>query len=331
MDPLAELNKKHGNDALFILDNKKAIVDVQALPTGSVALDIALGVGGFPRGRIVEVFGPEGSGKTLLALSTIANVQKVGGNAAFIDVEHALDPKFARLLGVDTSRLYYAQPSDGEIAINLMQDAIKSGYFDIVVLDSVASLVTKAELLNDIGGPEASAAVARLMSSALKVMTPTISQTKTVAIFINQLREKPQVLFGSPEYTPGGRALKFYASIRIDARKKQVEKHGDKPIGHLVGCHIIKNKVSAPFSRCNIKLNYTQGIDHHHDVLETAKELGIIQQQGSWFVYGDQKFNGNVGLYAMDWSILDLILSDIHKRIKEDGKQGVVEVKENPT
>ncbi len=312
---LIELNKKYGANSLFKLDDKKEITDVKVLSTGSLALNIALGVGGFPRGRVVEIYGPEGSGKTLLTLTTISATQKAGGNCAFIDVEHALDPTFARLLGVDTSTLYYAQPDSGDIALNLMQDTIKSGYFDIVVLDSVAGLVTEDELANPIGTTGAAGATARLMSMALKVMTPTISTTKTVAIFINQLREKPMVMYGSPEYTPGGRALKFYASIRIDARKRQVEKEGIKEVGHLVECKITKNKVAPPFGRCHIKLSYTKGIDHLHDTIETGKELGLIIQQGSWFHYSDLKFNGNLELYAMDWTTQDKLLKEIQGRI----------------
>jgi len=298
------------------MDDKTEITEVTALPTGSIALDLALGVGGFPRGRVVEIFGPEASGKTLLSLSAISNAQKLKGTAAFIDVEHALTPKFARLLGVDTGNLYYSQPDSGDIALNLMEDIIKSGYFDIVVLDSVAGLVTKEELERPIGDGRV-APTAILMASALRRMTSVISKTKTVAIFINQLREKPMVLFGSPEYTPGGRALKFYASTRIDARKRQVEKNSSgKPIGHLVDCYIVKNKVAPPFERCHIKLNYSSGIDHTHDIIETAKKLEIIQQSGSWFQYHDLKFNGNSELYAMDWTTIDLVLQEIKDKTK---------------
>lgn len=313
---LKEIQKKYGVLSLFKMDDKTEITEVTALPTGSIALDLALGVGGFPRGRVVEIFGPEASGKTLLSLSAISNAQKLKGTAAFIDVEHALTPKFARLLGVDTGNLYYSQPDSGDIALNLMEDIIKSGYFDIVVLDSVAGLVTKEELERPIGDGRV-APTAILMASALRRMTSVISKTKTVAIFINQLREKPMVLFGSPEYTPGGRALKFYASTRIDARKRQVEKNSSgKPIGHLVDCYIVKNKVAPPFERCHIKLNYSSGIDHTHDIIETAKKLEIIQQSGSWFQYHDLKFNGNSELYAMDWTTIDLVLQEIKDKTK---------------
>jgi len=313
---LAELHKKYGVTSIFKMDEKMDITEVTALPTGSIALDLALGVGGFPRGRTVEIFGPEGSGKTLLSLSAIANAQKLKGTAAFIDVEHALTPKWARLLGVDTSNLYYSQPDFGEQALGIMEDEIKSGFFDIVVLDSVAGLVTKAELENPVGTSKM-APTAILMAEALRRMTSIISKTKTVAIFINQLREKPAVLFGSPEYTPGGRALKFYASIRIDARKRQIEKDSaGRPIGHLVECYIVKNKVAPPFERCHIKLNYNQGIDHIHDVIETAKRLEIIETKGSWFQYKDMKFNGNTELYAMPWKNIDLLIQDIQERVK---------------
>lgn len=317
-DVVKLINDKYGVNSVFKMEENATITEIAALPTGSIALDIALGVGGFPRGRTVEIFGPEGSGKTLLSLSAIANAQKLKGTAAFIDVEHALDLKFARLLGVDTSNLYLSQPDFGEQALGIMEDEIKSGYFDIVVLDSVAGLVTEAELEKPVGTSKM-APTAILMAEALRRMTSIISKTKTVAIFINQLREKPAVLFGNPEYTPGGRALKFYASIRIEARKKQVEKNSmGKPTGHLVDCYIVKNKVAPPFERCHIKLSYTSGIDHTHDIIEVAKQLGIIEMKGSWYHYGGLKFNGNDELYAMDWSTIDLIMADIQRRITEN-------------
>jgi recombination protein RecA len=325
-----ELNKKYGMASIFKMDDKTTITEITALPTGSMALDIALGVGGFPRGRTVEIFGPEGSGKTLLSLSAIANTQKLKGTAAFIDVEHALTPNFARLIGVDTSLLYYSQPDWGEQALGIMEDEIKSGYFDIVVLDSVAGLVTEAELKKPLGDNKM-APTAILMAEALRRMTSIISKTKTVAIFINQLREKPATLFGSPEYTPGGRALKFYASIRIDARKRQVEKDSaGKPVGHLVECCVVKNKVAPPFERCHIKLRYNSGIDHAHDIIEVAKSLNIIEMKGSWYHYGGLKFNGNQELYSMQWETLDLLMQDIQKRIK-DGEQGVAKEEGNTT
>lgn len=315
---VGEIKKKYGNASLFKMDEKTDITEVTALPTGSIALDLALGVGGFPRGRTVEIFGPEASGKTLLSLSAIANTQKLKGTAAFIDVEHSLTPKWARLIGVDTSNLYYSQPDSGDQALGIMGDIIKSGFFDIVVLDSVAGLVTEAELLKPMGDNKM-APIAILMAEALRRMTSTISKTKTVAIFINQLREKPAVMFGSPEYTPGGRALKFYASIRIDARKRHIEKNSvGQPIGHLVECYIVKNKVAPPFERCHIKLNYNQGIDHIHDIIETAKKLDIIQTHGSWYHYKDSKFNGNAELYGMEWSTLDDILATIQERTKDE-------------
>ena len=313
---IEEIRKKYGVLSLFLMDSRTEVTDITALPTGSIALDLAIGVGGFPRGRTVEIFGPEGSGKTLLSLSAIANTQKLKGTAAFIDVEHALTPKFARLLGVDTSNLYYSQPDFGEQALGIMEDEIKSGYFDIVVLDSVAGLVTEAELKTPIGDNKM-APIAILMAEALRRMTAIISKTKTVAIFINQLREKPATMFGSPEYTPGGKALKFYSSIRIDARKRQVNKDSTgKPIGHLVECCVIKNKVAPPFNRCHIKLDYSRGIDHIHDIVETAKSLGIITSTGSWYHYKEQKYNGNEELYSMDWSIIDQILKDIQESNK---------------
>lgn len=317
---IGRLNKEHGDGHIFLMDSRTDITKISVLPTGSLALDNAIGVGGFPRGRVVEIYGPEATGKSMLSLSAIAHTQKIGGYAAFIDVEHALSPKFARLIGVDTTKLYYSQPDDGAIALTTMEELISSSLFDIVVLDSVAALVTEGELEGKYGDNKI-APTAILMSKALKRMTATISRTKTVAIFINQLREKPMVLFGSPEYTTGGKALKFYASVRIDVRIKKKEYDArNKQIAHDVTCKIVKNKVAPPFDTCHIRLDYTKGIDEKYDIIETAIELGMIVNKSSWYYIGEEKFAGKEALYAMKeetlWPIRDSIKEKIHSEKK---------------
>jgi len=300
-DKLVEKEEKRfGQNVMFKMAVRPNIVDVKTISTGSLALDNAIGVGGFPRGRIIEIYGPEATGKSMLSLSAIAHVQSIGGYAAFIDAEHALSPQFAKLIGVNIDNLYYSQPDDGETALGLMEDIIGSGLFDIVVLDSVAALVTEAELDGSYSDNKV-APTAILMAKALKRMTTIINKTKTAAIFINQLREKPMVMFGSPEYTPGGRALKFYTSIRADVRmREKFLNQSKKQIAHIVEVKVVKNKIAPPFGVCNIKLDYTSGIDKRYDIIETAKELGIIQTKSSYFYFGDKCILGSDSLYNMD-------------------------------
>ncbi len=316
---ISGLNKAHGDRSIFQMDDRADLTEIQTITTGSLSLDHAIGVGGFPRGRIVEIYGPEATGKSLLALSSVAKVQENGGYAAFIDAEHALTPAFARLLGVNTKTLDYSQPDSGELALTIMEKMIASSVFDIVVLDSVAALVTEEEMVGNVGDANKPAYTAILMAKALKRMTGIISKTRTVAVFINQLREKPMVLFGSPEYTPGGKALKFYASLRIEVKKKEVEKDANgRPIGHLVNCRIVKNKVAPPFATCQMKLNYTNGIDKNFDIITVALELGIINKASSWYHFGEHKFNGEDALIealSTNAQFLDTILKAIQEKL----------------
>ena len=328
---LDSINKKHGKDSIFVMGKREDVTGTHALSTGSLALDCAIGVGGFPRGRIVEIYGPEAAGKSLILLSTIAQIQRSGGSAAFIDAEHALSPDFAKLLGVNIDKLYYVQPESGEKALLIMEELISSCLFDIVGLDSVAALITEQELQADYSDKKP-AYLAILMGKALKKMTSIISRTKTVAVFINQLREKPMTLFGSPEYTTGGKALKFYSSLRIDVRRinKEKDKHG-VPVGHTVRCTIIKNKVAPPFGVCNIRLDYKTGIDTLSDALTTATELGVITQASSWFNYGENKWNGFEAMltyFTNNAGALQLLISQIREIMnndstKKEAKQGL--------
>ena len=273
------------------MGDQPKLTEIQVLPTGSLSLDLATGVGGFPRGRIVEVFGPEKAGKSMLLLSCIAQTQKAGGACAFIDMEHALTPNFAILLGCDINTLYIARPDTGNEALQIMEELIDSGLFDVVGLDSVAALTTKAELDGDYDQQHI-APLAKLMSHALRVMTAKISKTHTVAVFINQIREKPMVLFGKKEYTTGGKSLKFYSSLRIEVRKLTDHKEDKKTVGHTAKCTIEKNKVAPPFSQCEIKLDYRTGIDKLHDLLLVGKQLDLIDQTSSWIKYHDYSWNG---------------------------------------
>lgn len=319
---LEALNKKYGNDVIFHMSSRQSIVGISALPSGSLSLDHATGVGGYPRGRIIEIFGPEAGGKTLLSLSAIAQTQRSGGKCAFIDVEHALSLEFAKLSGVNTDELVYSQPDKGDVALQVMEDLIRSDIYDIVCLDSVAALVTEEELKKGYGD-HAIARTAILMAEALRKMTAIISTTKTVAIFINQLRDKPMVLFGSPEYTPGGRALKFYSSLRIDVRKKtqDIDEAG-KRIGHTIVCKIVKNKVAPPFTTCTIRLDYKYGVDQIYDVIECGKVLNIIKQSSSYYYYKEATFNGEeklrIALEENEHALLKQLCIDIKETIEKE-------------
>lgn len=294
-------------------DNPK-LTEIKTLPTGSLSLDLATGVGGFPRGRITEIFGPERAGKSMLLLSCIAQTQKSGGACAFIDMEHALTPSFATLIGVDINSLYVCRPDTGNEALQVMESLIESGLFDVVGLDSVAALTTKAELESDFDQIHI-APLAKLMSASLRVMTAKISKTQTVAVFINQIREKPMVMFGKSEYTTGGKALKFYSSLRIEVRKSAEERVDKKPVGHTVKCTIEKNKVAPPFSQCEIRLDYHTGMDRIHDLLLVGKQLDLVSQSSSWLKYKDLSWNGIEA--AREQLIKDgKLLEMLHKEIK---------------
>lgn len=284
---LKMLEKKYGAGAVMRLGDTK-VLNVDAIPTGSMTLDLALGIGGVPRGRIVEIYGPESSGKTTVALSIIAQAQKMEGEAAFIDVEHALDPVYAKALGVDIDNLLVSQPDSGEQALEIAEALIRSGAIDVIVVDSIAAMTTRAEIDGEMGDLHVGQ-LARLMSQAMRKLTAAISKSNCVAIFINQIREKIGVMYGSPETTPGGRALKFYASVRIDVRKGEPIKDGSQVIGASTRCKVVKNKVAPPFKEAEFDMMYGEGISRTGEVLDLATELEIVKKGGSWFSYGDRK------------------------------------------
>jgi len=312
---LAQIERQFGKGSVMRLGDE-ARAPVEVIPTGSIALDIALGIGGLPRGRVIEVFGPEGSGKTSIALHAIANVQRKGGIAAFIDAEHALDPEYAKKLGVDTDSLLVSQPDTGEQALEIADMLVRSGAIDIIVIDSVAALVPRAEIEGEMGDSHVGLQ-ARLMSQALRKMTGAINQTKTTAIFINQLREKIGVMFGSPETTTGGRALKFYASVRMDVRRIETLKDGTEPVGSRVRVKVVKNKVSPPFKTADFDLLYGQGISREGGLIDLGVEHGLIRKAGAWYTYeGDQLGQGKENARNFLRNNPD-VADEIEKKIKE--------------
>ncbi|MCI7805013.1 MAG: recombinase RecA [Oscillospiraceae bacterium] len=284
---IAQIEKNFGKGAVIKLGANQTM-QVDAIPTGSMGLDMALGIGGVPRGRIVELYGPESSGKTTVALHIIAEAQKMGGEVAFVDVEHALDPTYAAALGVDVDNLLVSQPDSGEQALEIMEALVRSGAIDVVVLDSVAALTTKAEIDGNMGDSNVGQ-LARLMSQAMRKLTPLLSKTNCVAIFINQIREKIGVMYGNPETTPGGRALKFYASVIIDVRKGEAIKDGSELIGSRTKIKIKKNKVAPPFKECEFDIIFGKGISRTGEVLDMAVELDVIKKSGAWFSYDGNK------------------------------------------
>ncbi|WP_261166154.1 recombinase RecA [Microbacterium sp. Marseille-Q6965] len=312
---LAQIDRQFGKGSVMRLGSEER-APVEVIPTGSIALDVALGVGGLPRGRIIEIYGPESSGKTTLTLHAIANVQRAGGIAAFVDAEHALDPEYAKKLGVDIDQLLVSQPDTGEQALEIADMLIRSGAIDLVVIDSVAALVPRAEIEGEMGDSHVGLQ-ARLMSQALRKLTGGLNQTKTTAIFINQLREKIGVFFGSPETTAGGKALKFYASVRLDIRRIETLKDGSEAVGNRTRVKVVKNKMAPPFKQAEFDILYGTGISREGSLIDFGVEHGIVKKSGSWFTYdGDQLGQGKEN--ARNFLIKNPdVAAEIETRIKE--------------
>jgi len=313
---LAQIEKNYGKGAVIKL-GANTTMQVDSIPTGSMGLDMALGIGGVPKGRIVELYGPESSGKTTVALHVIAEAQKLGGEVAFVDVEHALDPKYAAALGVDVDNLLVSQPDSGEQALEIMEALVRSGAIDVVVLDSVAALTTKAEIDGNMGDSNVGQ-LARLMSQAMRKLTPLLSKTNCVAIFINQIREKIGVIYGSPETTPGGRALKFYSSVIIDVRKGDVIKDGTDVIGSRTKIKVKKNKLAPPFKECEFDIIYGKGISRVGEVLDMAVELDIVNKSGAWFSFDGQKLGQGRDNAKKTLESNEELMKEIEKRINEN-------------
>lgn len=285
---IAKIEKDYGKGSVMKLGDSAANMNVETVPTGSLSLDLALGLGGVPKGRIIEIYGPESSGKTTVALHMVAEVQKLGGIAGFIDAEHALDPVYAKNIGVDIDNLYISQPDNGEQALEITETMVRSGAVDIVIVDSVAALVPKAEIDGDMGDSHVGLQ-ARLMSQALRKLTAVISKSNCVVIFINQLREKVGVMFGNPETTTGGRALKFYSSIRLDVRRIESLKQGGEVVGNRTRIKVVKNKVAPPFKEAEFDIMFGQGISREGDILDLAAEVNVVNKSGAWYAYNGEK------------------------------------------
>ena len=320
---LSQIQKQFGKGAIMKLGDKGAQMNVEAISTGSISLDVATGIGGVPRGRIVEIYGPESSGKTTLTLHIVAEAQKNGGKAAFIDAEHALDPVYAKNLGVDVENLLVSQPDTGEQALEICDMLVRSGALDVVIIDSVAALVPKAEIQGEMGDSHVGLQ-ARLMSQALRKITGNINKSNTCVIFINQLREKVGVMYGSPEVTTGGRALKFYSSMRLDVRKVETIKAGDNVLGNRTKVKVVKNKVAPPFKQAEFDIMYGEGISKEGDILDSAVNAKILDKAGSWYSYNGERIGQgreNIKVYFKDHpEIVDEIEKKIIAQLKSDGE-----------
>ena len=328
---IAKLEKDFGKGTVMKLGDPAARVAVETVPTGSLSLDIALGLGGVPKGRIVEIYGPESSGKTTVALHMIAEVQKRGGIAGFIDAEHALDPVYAGNIGVDIDELYISQPDSGDQALEIAETMVRSGAIDIIVIDSVAALVPRQEIEGDMGDSHVGLQ-ARLMSQALRKLTPVISKSNCVVIFINQLREKVGVMFGNPETTTGGRALKFYSSIRMDVRRTETLKQGGEMVGNRTRVKIVKNKIAPPFKEAEFDIMFGKGISREGDILDLAVNLGLIGKSGAWFSYNGEKIGQgreNAKLYLAEHPD---VCAEVEQKVRDyydlDGKRALEEAEE---
>ena len=320
-DTLREIKTKFGEDSIMMLGDKPH-VDVNAISTGSIGLDAALGVGGIPRGRIIEIFGPESSGKTTLSLHVIAEAQKMGGICAFIDAEHSMDPEYAQRLGVRIDQLLISQPDNGEQALEIVESLVRSGKMDVVVVDSVAALTPKDEIEGDMGAHHVGKQ-ARLMSQALRKLTAIVAKSKTVVIFINQIRMQIGVMFGNPETTPGGKALKFYTSVRIDIRRIAQIKKGEEIMGGRIRVKVVKNKVAAPFKQTEFDLMYNEGISREGEIIALGEKMGIIQKSGTSYAYGDTKlgrgYDATRQFLKEDKKISEEILKQIRARLRDNG------------
>lgn len=313
---LAQIEKQYGKGSVMKLGDTAAHMNIETIPTGSISLDIALGLGGIPKGRIVEIYGPESSGKTTVALHMVAEVQKIGGIAGFIDAEHALDPVYAKNIGVDIDNLYISQPDNGEQALEITETMVRSGAVDVIIVDSVAALVPRAEIDGDMGDSHVGLQ-ARLMSQALRKLTAAISKSNCIVIFINQLREKVGVMFGSPETTTGGRALKFYSSIRLDVRKIESLKQGGDVVGSRTRIKVVKNKIAPPFKEAEFDIMFGQGISREGDVLDLAANENIVIKSGAWYAYNEAKIGQgreNAKIYLKE---NPEIFAEIEKKVRE--------------
>ncbi len=313
---LAQIEKQYGKGSIMKLGDTNANMNIETIPTGSISLDIALGLGGVPRGRILEIYGPEASGKTTVALHMVAEVQRRSGIAGFIDAEHALDPVYAKKIGVDIDNLYISQPDNGEQALEITETMVRSGAVDIIIVDSVAALVPRAEIDGEMGDSHVGLQ-ARLMSQALRKLTAVISKSNCIVVFINQLREKVGVMFGNPETTTGGRALKFYSSIRLDVRRIESLKQGGEVVGNRTRIKVVKNKIAPPFKEAEFDIMFGKGISREGDILDLAADAGIVIKSGAWFAYNDAKIGQgreNAKQYLLDNPV---ICEEIEEKVRE--------------